>query len=80
VDTSKKIKTVTADCPDCGRKITLRGTLVIGQEVICPHCEAELEVIDTDPVELDWAYGESDDEWEDDEDEEEEEEEEEEDW
>jgi hypothetical protein len=33
--------------------------------VNCPNCEAELEVISTDPVELDWVYEEWDDEDED---------------
>jgi hypothetical protein len=32
----------------------------VGQEVLCPHCDAELEVIETDPVELDWVYDEYD--------------------
>jgi alpha-aminoadipate carrier protein LysW len=59
-----KSTSVRADCPDCGQKITLKGPVVLGQEVVCPHCEAELEVVETEPVELDWAY---DDEWDDDE-------------
>jgi hypothetical protein len=36
--------------------------------VNCPNCEAELEVIGNDPVELDWVYEEWDDEEEEDED------------
>jgi lysine biosynthesis protein LysW len=60
---------VTAQCPDCGNKITLKGTLRIGQEVVCPECDAVLEVVDTEPVELDWAYDDDfDDEDEDDDD------------
>jgi alpha-aminoadipate carrier protein LysW len=58
----------TATCPDCGEKVTLRGEIRLGQEVICPNCDAELEVVETDPVELDWAY---DDEYDEDEDEDE---------
>ena len=61
-------RVVTATCPDCGEKITLRGAVRIGQDVICPNCEAELEVIETDPVELDWAYDDDND-YEDEEDE-----------
>jgi hypothetical protein len=34
----------------------LQGLARIGQQVICPNCDAELEVIETDPVELDWVY------------------------
>ena len=49
-----------AICPSCGDDIKLRGNVRIGQIVLCPYCEAELEVIDLDPVELDWAYVEED--------------------
>jgi lysine biosynthesis protein LysW len=28
----------------------------VGEEVICPHCEADLEVVSLDPLELDWAW------------------------
>lgn len=51
-----------AICPSCGEDIKMRGNSKIGQAVTCPYCDAELEVIDLDPVELDWAY---DEEWED---------------
>jgi Zn-finger nucleic acid-binding protein len=27
----------------------------------CPNCDAELEIIETEPVEVDWYYEESDD-------------------
>ena len=66
-----KPKRVSAECPDCGEQISMRSPIVLGQRVTCPHCDAELEVVETDPVELDWAYDE-DEEW-DEEDEEEEE-------
>ena len=36
--------------------------LKVGRSVTCPCCEAELEVIDLDPVELDWAYYDDDEE------------------
>jgi lysine biosynthesis protein LysW len=51
-----KTRTVAAVCPDCGRTIHVKNPARIGQEVQCPHCDAELEVIETDPVELDWVY------------------------
>jgi hypothetical protein len=43
----------------------LQGLARIGQKVICPNCDAELEVIETDPVELDWVYDDDSDEDED---------------
>jgi alpha-aminoadipate carrier protein LysW len=44
-----------ATCPSCHEDIKLRGKVTLGQAVDCPYCEAELEVIYLDPVELDWA-------------------------
>lgn len=60
----KTTQTTKATCPDCGEKIAIRGTIRIGQEVICPNCDAELEIVETEPVELDWAY---EDDWDDEE-------------
>jgi lysine biosynthesis protein LysW len=53
----------TAICPSCGEDVKITGQPKIGQEVICPHCEDYLEVIEVDPVELNWSL---DEEWEDD--------------
>jgi len=64
-----KTQAVTAACPDCGKSVHLKSPVRMGQEVSCPHCDAELEVIETDPVELDWIYDEYDGEDDDDEDE-----------
>ena len=48
--------TSAARCPDCGEKIELWPLIKEGEELICPHCEADLVVVSADPVELDWAY------------------------
>lgn len=41
-------------CPECDAMIDLDEDLVEeGQSVECPECGAELEVVSTDPVELD---------------------------
>lgn len=60
-----KTRVIRASCPDCGEGIQLQGLARIGQKVICPNCDAELEVIETDPVELDWVYDDDSDEDED---------------
>ena len=65
-----KPKRVAAECPDCGETVTLRGPVRVGQRVTCPHCESVLEVVESDPVELDWAYDEDLDQDEDEEDDE----------
>ena len=58
---------VSACCPDCDGDIILNPTPKVGKGLTCPHCGADLEVIGVDPVELDWAYEESDEDWGDDE-------------
>ncbi len=58
----------TAFCPDCEEGIALGPEPKIGQRVTCPHCSAELEVVDLSPLELDWAYEDSDLDWDEEED------------
>jgi alpha-aminoadipate carrier protein LysW len=57
--TGKATRTIVVECPDCEDKITMRGPIEWGQQVVCPHCGTDLEVINTDPVELDWVYEDS---------------------
>jgi lysine biosynthesis protein LysW len=50
-------------CPDCEEGINFGSRVRIGQRVSCPHCGADLEVVEVSPLELDWAYEDVD--WED---------------
>ena len=53
---------------DCGRPIDLGLRPEEGRIVTCPFCDADLEVVNIDPFELDWAYARNEewyDEWED---------------
>ena len=43
-------------CPLCGEKINSNMKPWIGMPVICPACEAELEIVGLNPVSLDWPY------------------------
>jgi lysine biosynthesis protein LysW len=49
----------TAVCPECEGEINLSGRIGLGMLVKCPHCETELQVVEVNPVELDWAYEET---------------------
>lgn len=62
--TVKKMVSVT--CLDCEKSFYLNYQPIEGQIINCPHCEAELEVINADPLELDFYFedAETDDEWE----------------
>ena len=48
--------TAIAACPDCGDRMAFTGKVKLFQRVVCPNCGAELEVVKTEPVELEWAY------------------------
>lgn len=50
-------------CPECDTEIGLGKTPKLSQKVTCPSCGAFLEVVETTPIELDWAFddGEADD-------------------
>lgn len=61
-----------AFCPDCEDTIQLGDRPRVGQRVTCRSCGAELEVIETTPLELDWAFDGPIDDWEGEEEEEEE--------
>jgi alpha-aminoadipate carrier protein LysW len=41
-----------ASCPECEASIDLGDELEEGLRVDCPECNAELEVVNTNPVEL----------------------------
>jgi alpha-aminoadipate carrier protein LysW len=43
-------------CPECDAEVGLGKTPKVGQKVTCSSCGAYLEVIETSPIELDWAY------------------------
>ena len=46
----------TTFCLDCERKIELGSTHKIGEKIKCTHCGVKLEIINLDPLELDWVY------------------------
>ena len=54
-------KVMVAECPDCETNIRFHRPLKIGQNVICPECEADLVVRALNPLELYWAFDDDDD-------------------
>lgn len=56
-----------AECISCGSEIKLSTQPKMGSQVTCPECDAELEVVWLDPIELDWPFDDDED-YEDDED------------
>lgn len=43
-------------CPTCSHEIRLSGRIVIGTEIACPACGDELQVVQLEPIQLDWLY------------------------
>lgn len=56
----------TAMCPECENNIFLSSPKK-AMKVSCPNCEAELEIVDLHPLELDWVSDDDDDDWDDEE-------------
>lgn len=54
----------TTQCTECDETIELAGRGRIGQKVVCPNCGASLEIVSTEPLELDLALD-DDEGWED---------------
>lgn len=54
-------KVLIAECPECESTIRFQRTLRLGEIVTCPQCSERLEVSQLNPLELDWAYDEYDD-------------------
>lgn len=43
-------------CPICEERIPLGKKISILDRLCCPTCEALLEVLNTNPIEVDWIY------------------------
>jgi alpha-aminoadipate carrier protein LysW len=43
-----------AKCPECGAPVRVPNSVEVGDQVTCRSCGEELEVIDTDPLTLDY--------------------------
>ena len=44
------------ECPSCGESFHLENWMRIGQQVLCPNCEEMLEVVNTNPLTLDFVF------------------------
>ena len=41
-----------AECPICAAEVRVASDSIAGELLVCDDCGAELELLDTDPVEL----------------------------
>jgi len=49
-------------CPECEATIDIEDEVEEGQTMDCPECGAKLEVVNTNPVELDAVWSEEEEE------------------
>ncbi|MFN2135743.1 MAG: hypothetical protein ACK2UK_07310 [Candidatus Promineifilaceae bacterium] len=49
-------KVLIAECPECESHIRFHRSLRLGEIVTCPECSERLEVSQLNPLELDWAF------------------------
>lgn len=45
-----------AKCPLCKENVHLGSQMKVGDQVMCPGCDAQLEIVSLYPAELDWPY------------------------
>jgi hypothetical protein len=43
-------------CLECDHELDLGNQPQVGRRVKCDYCETQLEIINTEPLELDWIY------------------------
>lgn len=55
---------VRARCPACNASVLLRDNAEIWDPVTCPECNTLLEIVDLRPPTLDYAQGDTEEEWE----------------
>ena len=51
---------IMSECPSCGETVIFERKPTLGQFIDCPFCEEFLEVIDLDPLLLDWPIEDGD--------------------
>ena len=54
-----RVREKTVVCIDCESRIALNGAIKLGQELVCPLCDAVMEIVGLDPLQADWIYEET---------------------
>ncbi|MEX1018594.1 MAG: hypothetical protein WDZ49_02990 [Litorilinea sp.] len=51
---------ITFHCLECDEDLAINDAVTLGQKISCMYCSAEFEVVAVDPLEVDWADEEED--------------------
>ena len=58
-------KNANVECLACDEEVYVGRNPKVGHFVTCHHCDETFQIIEIDPVLIDWPYEEDDDEYED---------------
>lgn len=51
-----KPKKTVVECLSCGDDISIQGNIKIGNMITCDTCDTQLEIIELNPLMVDWPY------------------------
>lgn len=51
-----KVSQRTAYCPSCDGTVSVYAKARLGQKLTCKSCRTELEIVELNPLTLDWAF------------------------
>ena len=54
--TANKVKNIRVECLDCGEAIYIRRNPTIGNIVTCDSCDSQFEIVELEPIMIDWPY------------------------
>jgi lysine biosynthesis protein LysW len=57
----RRCKMTHSECPNCGMNIRFKNSLKLYQAITCPTCSERLQVVELEPLELDYEYAEEED-------------------
>lgn len=49
-------KSDSAKCPLCRENVHISSQMRVGSSILCPGCDAQLELVSLVPLELDWPF------------------------
>ena len=65
-------KAISATCPGCGARVQFQRMPQLGQFIVCDECDDMLEVVNLNPLTIDWSSDDDldydDEDWDDDDD------------
>jgi hypothetical protein len=58
--TNTKSKKTMVECLNCSEDIYVGGNPKVGNFVTCKNCDSLFEIVDLEPISIDWPYDDDD--------------------